>query len=190
MSKSPLHLPDLLARIDTVSEKVREAFGGLDTQQLNLRPEPGAWSVAQVLDHLIVINESYYPLVEKLRAGALHLSWATRWTFYVQRMGGLLLRSVDPARLRKMKTFPIWEPSTDSLPGDIVHTFLAHQEAFKSFLTACQDLLHQNALIHSPANRLVVYSLADAFRILVTHEERHLVQALEVLEQLRMQERS
>jgi len=185
MSKPPLHLPDLLDRIDAVSEKVRTAFHGLDAERLNLRPGPGVWSVAQVLDHLIVINESYYPLVEKLRAGDLHLSWATRWTFYVQRMGSLLLRSVDPARRRKMKTFPIWEPSADPLPGDIVPTFLAHQEAFKAFMRSCQDLMQENAVIHSPANRLIVYSLADAFRILVTHEERHLAQALEILDQIR-----
>lgn len=180
MSPDPDFLPALHRRLDAVSEAIRSQFGDAPDELLNLRPGPDAWSVAQVLDHLQVINRSYYPLVEKYRQGRLHLPWLARFRFWSRQMGRLLLQSVDPSRRRKMKTFPIWEPAPDDLPAGAIARFLEHQEEFKTFMTGCRDLLAQEVVIHSPANRMISYSLADAFSILVTHEERHLQQAREI----------
>lgn len=180
MSLDPDLLPALIRRLDAISDAIRSQYGDVPDELLNRRPAPDAWSIAQVLDHLQVINRSYYPLVEKYRHGRMDLPWLARFRFWSRQMGRLLLQSVDPSRRRKMKTFPIWEPAPDGLPPGAVARFLEHQEEFKAFLLSCRDLLEQGAIIHSPANRLISYSLADAFRILVTHEERHLKQAREV----------
>lgn len=42
------------------------------------------------------------------------------------------------------------------------------------------DLIQQGAIISSPANRNIVYTLETAFDIIVAHEQRHLEQAREI----------
>lgn len=92
----------------------------------------------------------------------------------------VILNSVQPDRKRKMKTSPLWEPSASTIAGDILHTFEQHQETFKKLIADSSDLLDKGVVLSSPANKNIVYTLADAFEIMVTHEARHLEQAREV----------
>ncbi len=132
----------------------------------------------------MVVNRSYYPLVESLRAGELKLPWIAKVPFLVRSMGNLILKSVQPDNRRKVSTFTVWEPRSSGLPYDQVHLFEEHQQELKKFMTSCQDLLDQGALIYSPANRRIVYKLEVAFDIMVAHEARHLQQAYGLLELL------
>ncbi|MEJ7615904.1 MAG: DinB family protein [Pyrinomonadaceae bacterium] len=45
-------------------------MGGLSARQLNWKPSPEQWSIGQCLDHLMNTNKQYFPLIEKLVAGA------------------------------------------------------------------------------------------------------------------------
>ncbi|TVP47418.1 MAG: DinB family protein [Gemmatimonadales bacterium] len=168
-------------RIASVSVAVKRDFGQLDARQLNARPPSGGWSVAQNLDHLIRLNESYWPVVEELRRGEHRPPFTARLPFLPQSLGRMLLKGVQPDRKRKMRTFPVWEPADEEIPGDIVPRFLAHQEELRSLIASCGDLVEGQAVISSPANRQIVYPLDAAFDIIVAHEERHLAQAREAL---------
>ncbi len=166
--------------LDDLTARFTQAFGELNARQMNWKPGPAIWSIAQNIDHLIVINTTYFPMVESLRAGTLHLPWWSRWKGAVTWFGNLIYNSVEPLRKRKMKTFPVWEPAQSDLPADILERFTNHQKAFKTFLLDCRDLVDAGAVIHSPANKNIVYTLERAFEIIVQHERRHLEQALEV----------
>lgn len=172
---------DWLRRIDQTTQKAQEAFSALTPEALNRKPAPDAWSIAQCLDHLIVTNLTYWPVIQQLHAGAYRTPWHGRFGFLTRFFGNIVLGSVQPDRRRKMKTFPIWEPAQSDLPGDIVARFANHQSELKELIRSSEDLLAGGTVISSPANRIIVYKLATAFDIIVTHEERHLEQALEVL---------
>ncbi len=172
---------DWLRRIDQTTQKAQEAFSALTPEALNRKPAPDAWSIAQCLDHLIVTNLTYWPVIQQLHAGAYRTPWHGRFGFLTRFFGNIVLGSVQPDRRRKMKTFPIWEPAQSDLPGDIVARFVSHQSELKDLIRSSEDLLAKSAVISSPANWIIVYKLATAFRIMVAHEERHLQQALEVL---------
>ncbi|MBI5914753.1 MAG: DinB family protein [Bacteroidetes bacterium] len=49
-----------------------DALGQLTVEELNSKPNATTWSVGQVIDHIIKVNESYYPIVEQLWAGIRH----------------------------------------------------------------------------------------------------------------------
>lgn len=170
-----------LRQIDQTTQKAQDAFGTLATEALNRKPAPDAWSIAQCLDHLMVTNQTYWPVVQQLRAGTYRTPWHARFGFLTRFFGNIVLGSVQPDRRRKMKTFPIWEPAQSDLPGDIVARFVNHQNELKELIRSSEDLLAGGTVISSPANRIIVYKLATAFDVIVTHEERHLQQALEVL---------
>ena len=98
--------------------------------------------------------------------------------------GTTVLNAVKPEQKKKIKTFPIWEPSTSNIPGDILERFIAHQNELKTQIAESGDLLKNAAIISSPANRNIVYRLETAFDIIVTHEYRHLDHSDTVLNQL------
>lgn len=170
------------SRIDKTTAEVSRRFGSLSPEQLNLKPSPDTWSIAQNLDHLIVINSSYVPVIQAIRDNSLSLPFVAKWGFWAKFCAKMVLKSVNPERQKKMDTFPIWEPSPVVLPDNIIQLFTDHQEALKNLISESKDLISAGQVISSPANKNIVYSLENAFEIIVTHEERHLNQATEVLE--------
>lgn len=169
--------PDWIARIDQTTARFKAAFGEWDADRLNWKPAPQTWSVAQILDHLITINKTYFPVMEKLRKGEMKLPFLARQRFMVALSSRMVLKSVQPETKRKMNTFPIWEPSASQIPASIVSDFSLHQEEMKTLISGAMDLVEQKGLISSPANQFIVYTVGTAFEIIVTHEERHLAQA-------------
>ena len=53
----------------SISDEFQTLFGQLNQDQLNWKANAETWSIAQNIDHIIRINESYYPLIEDLKAG-------------------------------------------------------------------------------------------------------------------------
>jgi hypothetical protein len=81
-----------------------------------------------------------------------------------------------------MKTFPIWEPSTSHVIADILNRFQNHQNELAKKIEDAKEDVANGVVISSPANKNIVYKLETAFDIIVSHEQRHLEQAREVLQ--------
>jgi hypothetical protein len=171
--------------LENASQQFEAEFGKLNAKQLDWKPNPETWSIAQNMNHLITINESYYPAVHAVRDGSYKRPFWGRFGFYRKMMGDFILKSVQPDRKKKIKTFLIWEPGSSDLGADILPRFLKHQQEMAQFIASCEDLLEAGAAISSPASRVIVYNLETAFDIITQHEFRHLAQACEILELLR-----
>lgn len=168
-------------RLDKINYAVSETFGGLSGEQLNWKPNTSTWSIAQNLDHLIRVNESYYPVLQALQEGKYRTPFLGRFGAFVFLFGRMILSAVEPERKRRMKTMALWEPSASAITDDIVVRFGRHQQELISWLNRSQEFVRSGVVIASPANANIVYKLSTAFEIIVTHEERHLAQAREVL---------
>lgn len=171
-----------LEDINRNTNLVQELFSKIPDQQLNFQPNSQSWSIAQNLEHLIVINESYYPILNELHSHEYSAPFQAKFKFLVNFFGSFVLKSVEPSRRKKMKTFPIWEPMNSSVSHGIIERFIQHQEELKKAIEAAAPLISNEVVIHSPASRLIVYKLATAFDIIVAHESRHINQAKELLE--------
>lgn len=169
-----------LQQIDDVTNSVQEEFQILSHDQLNWKPNADTWSIGQVIDHLIVINKTYFPILDQLKKGSYKLIWLGKVDFIVRFFGNFILGSVNPDRKKKMKTLPIWEPTQSDVDPDIISKFVEQQALLKESIQNSSALLENGAVISSPANRVIVYKLDRAFEIIVTHERRHLEQAREL----------
>jgi len=168
-------------RIDDITNSFNNEFGKLTVQQLNWKPTEQVWSVAQNIEHLIIINETYYPTIKAIREGNYKIPSYGKISFIVYFFGKILLNAVHPYGRKKMKTFPIWEPSKSEISVTILERFGKHQSELKKMITNCEDLLLQGQVISSPANKIIVYKLETAFNIIVVHEQRHFEQAKKIL---------
>ena len=169
-----------MPQIDEITNNFKKTFGSLSLEQLNWKPNSTTWSIAQNIDHLIVINSTYYPMIEEVRNGTYKLPFLGKFNFMVSFMGRTILKSVQPDRKKRMKTFPLWEPAKTDFKDNILATFENHQTELKKLIAASEDLLQKGTVISSPANRNIVYTLETAFDIIITHERRHYEQAMEI----------
>ncbi|MBP7272631.1 MAG: DinB family protein [Saprospiraceae bacterium] len=172
-----------LAALDATTQAVTQQFSSLSQSELNWKPNAESWSIAQNIDHLIVINESYFPILKALHQQQYKVSFLGKIGFITDFMGNFILKSVEPSRKQKIKTFPVWQPQTGSINGDIIKKFVQHQTMLKQQIVDALPLLQKGTVVASPANKNIVYTLDKAFEILITHEQRHLAQAQEMWSQ-------
>ena len=170
----------LLHQLHAVTADVESAFGSLTPDQLNWKPSPSEWSIAQCLEHLIVINGSYFPVFERVERGQFTPTFKERLPLLPRVFGPLVLKAVSPESPRRYKAAAPFQPSSSALAGDIVARFVTHQQEVARHLEAAAGLHPERLVITSPVASFVTYSLLDAFRILVAHEQRHLAQARRV----------
>ncbi len=171
--------------LSDISRQSIDEFGSLTNEQLNWKPNSNTWSIAQNLDHLIVVNETYYPVLASLKAGTYSTPFIAKIGFMVSFLGKTVLKAVQPDGKKKMKTFPIWEPTTSNVIGDILNRFQSHQNELIQKLESAKELVEKGVVISSPANKNIVYKLETAFDIIVSHEKRHFEQAKEVLQMMK-----
>jgi hypothetical protein len=171
--------------LSDISRQYLSEFGSLTNEQLNWKPNSTVWSIAQNLDHLIVTNESYYPVLASLKAGTYKTPFIAKIGFIVSFLGKTVLNAVQPDRKKKMKTFPTWEPTASNVNSDILNRFQNHQIELIQKIDGAKELIEKGVVISSPANKNIVYKLETAFDIIVSHEQRHLEQAKEILRQFK-----
>jgi hypothetical protein len=59
--------------LDKITRSFQEAFGGLTIDELNWKPNAGTWSIAQIIHHLIIVNETYYPILQQVRENVYYI---------------------------------------------------------------------------------------------------------------------
>jgi len=167
-------------KLQSISSNINSEFGSMSSEDLNWNPGIEKWSISQIIEHIIKTNTSYFPIFDQLREGTFKTTFFGKIPFMTSLFGILILNSVKPDRKRKLKTLNIWEPSTSFISADIVVHFKKHQQQLIQKVESLKELLDKNIVIHSPANKYIVYTLDTSIEILVLHEERHLNQAREI----------
>lgn len=176
--------------IQSLSDAYEKLAGALGPELMHTRPHPDQWSFSEILAHLIVINESYYPSFKALKTGTYRSPFLSKMGFMVSFMGKEILKSVQPQTPKKIKTFPIWEPEQLEETPDILNRFLQHQMELIQEFEACAVLLPQNPVLYSPASKMIFYHLGTAFEIILSHEKRHLLQAKRLTEQFLLKQKA
>ena len=174
MSKSKTHISEL----EEITKGVKNSFSILEDDLLFKKPNAGTWSIAENLEHLIILNSSYFPIFEKVKKGTLQSAFISKIGFFTKMFGNMIYKSVSDGGKKKVKTFPLWEPKLYSDQDEpILEKFYDHQKILKQKIREIEPFLGKGIIIHSPANKIVVYSLDKALEIIVAHEKRHLEQA-------------
>jgi hypothetical protein len=176
------YLDDLLHEVSLITKKVQVEFGRLSAGQLNWKPAPDQWSIAQCLDHLIKANQQYFPLLEGVANGTRKKSFMEKLPVLPGFFGRLMLKTLDPSNEKKFKAPAIFKPITSQLPPSIVADFVQHQQDLTRLMRAVDRVAdHKKTIVSSPVSGLITFSLKDAISIIVVHEERHFMQAKRLL---------
>ena len=174
-------LSEVIAEAEQVRSAANAAFGALSSDQISWKPSPSEWSIAQCLEHLMLMNQPYFPQIEILLAGRRKASLWERVPLLPAFFGRLVLAAVQPGSKQKVKTRPAFAPVSSHTDIGILTRFSTHQGDLIRLMKATAELPIEKIIITSVVSPVVTYSLLDAYRILVAHERRHLQQAERVM---------
>lgn len=174
----PEDLAAIVAQLDAAEGDAARLVAGLDDAAGAWRPRPGAWSVAECLDHLAVINPVYLaPMRVALRAarerGALRRGPARPGLF-----GGLFARQMEPPVRQRVPAPGGVRPAGRPL-GQAWPAFRRSQGEVRALLRESADL-DLEVRFANPFLPGVRFRCQAAFLIVAAHGRRHLWQAWNV----------
>jgi len=175
-------LATILVEASLVADETKRVFGRLSGEQLNWKPGEGEWSIGQCFDHVVISNRPYVQIFEEILAGRRRQRVWERMPLLPRLFGRLLINTLRPDSGRRAKARPAFYPSSSHIAPAIIATFLEQQERLRRLMEASRELDLDGITITSPVLRFVTYSLMDACRIIVVHEQNHVVQAMRVME--------
>jgi hypothetical protein len=176
-------LETIVVAAEENSAAARELFSGLNNAQLNWKPAPEKWSIAQCLDHLTVTSrgfDGYFS--DALVRGRKKWPVTTGPAYRPSFIGGWLIKLVHPETGRNLTAPKIFRPSESSNIDEPLEKFLKQQGRFIEFVRETYGVDYNKTKLRSPVTPLMRYSLADAFVVTVVHGRRHLAQARRVRE--------
>ncbi len=170
----------MLNKCKEAIEKARLAFSDISGAQLNWKPAPEKWSIAQCLDHLVVSESSYFPELEKIITGTYRMKFWEKYSPFTGIMGRIMKDRLQELPKVKMKAPKKIQPSSSEIDTGIIEGYHKNLDRFLGFISNCRSIDLDKTIISSPITSVVTYSLRDAIQFLIQHEHRHINQAIRV----------
>ncbi len=152
-----------------------EQFYQLSLEQLNYRDATDSWSILECLEHLNLYGDFYLPEIEsKMKNSTSNASK----TFNSGWLGNYFAKSMLPReKLNKMKTFKDKNPIGTMLDKKCIDRFIDQQKVILGLLDMAVDKDLNKIKTTISISRWIKLRLGDTFRVLIYHNERHILQA-------------
>jgi len=170
--------------IENTREVINEAerYSQLSIDELNWKPDAEKWSVLECLEHLNRYGDFYLPEIQQRIQKANKLNGDQ--IFKSGLLGNYFANSMLPKeKLNKMKTFKSMNPAGSQLDISTLQKFIRQQKQMLDLLSQARaiDLVKTKTSIS--ISNWIKLRLGDTFRVVIYHNQRHIVQANKVLEQ-------
>ena len=176
----PADLQSILNELDRSDEEARQLVSGLSEAQLNWRPSPTAWSVAQCLAHLGQMNSVLTAALRTAVRQANKNSAMPRKPIQPGWFGRWFISQMEPPPRRKMKSPKQGIPEARKSKEEIMKAFVAAHDQVRSLVHEAQELDLNRIRFHNPFIGLLRYSVGTALLVIGAHDRRHLWQANQV----------
>lgn len=153
----------------------------LSEPQLDWRPAPPRWSVAECLNHLNVTAEKYLPRLEEMIAHGRAEGRVGRGPFRHPFIGNWFIRMLEPPPRRRLRVPGVFAPLPGRPAGSLLPEFRRLRAALLDLVAEADGLDLAALKTASPAARFFTLTLGQCFGALAAHDRRHLWQARQVV---------
>lgn len=176
----------LLRALDDAETDASRLAAGLTERQGQWRPAPGAWSIAECLDHLATANEVYLAAMQPAAERALSKRRHRRRPARPGFIGGWFVRALEPPVKKALrgKAPRSIQPRPSPALGESLQAFRRSQQRVREFVARFESIDLAGVRFVNPFVTGVRFSLATGLHVIAAHERRHLWQAHRVLERL------
>lgn len=180
MADLPADLQEILSALGDNDRRAEELVRGLDDERFNWRPDERSWSIAQCLDHLNVASRVYaVPMREALekarqkgadRRGPIQPGFLERW----------FVANLEPPPKRRLSAPRKIVPAASKGRAEVMEEWRRAQAEVRALLREAAGLDLNRARFANPFVPLIRFSVGTGFRVITTHERRHLWQGEKV----------
>lgn len=172
----PAALQALLDQIAACEADAERLLRGLDDDAVHRMPPGGGWSVAQCLQHLVLMNDFYlrgWPEAVReaaARAGpfkGLHPTLPGRW--FVQTM--------EPPYRMKGKAVAATQPTAPVSRESLLPSYVASHDTYRALVHAAATVDADRVVAPNAILPAVRMRLSTVLLIIPAHDRRHLWQA-------------
>jgi len=178
--KDESFIQSILQKGNDAAEKVNLNFSSISESQLNWKPSPQSWSIAQCLQHLMITHLAYFPVLKEVVEGTFKMNFWERSSPLTSFWGRIMKNQLQDQVKRKMKAPLKIQPTKSEYHIVLLDRYHENLEEFLDLISQCRNVDVDTTIITSPLLSIVTYNLRDAFQLLLQHEHRHLNQALRV----------
>ena len=147
---------------------------GLTDEQLNFKPDETTWSIADVVEHLAIVESTFGDMVQKTVAAGPNPTLKDSLVFTDEQ-----IMPVVTDRSNKVKTAKPFEPSGK---------FGSHEATVQAFLEKRKELIDYVKTtdddLRNRYNRELPFGIVDGVQLIMftaAHSERHVLQMEEVM---------
>lgn len=180
-------LSEILELLESAGAKVDRLLASVPEDRWHARPEPGAWSAAQCLEHLNITSEAYREPLRRALEEARALAGGVRFEgrYRCDPLGWFMASVVGPTpriggkRRGRVKAPAPFLPAGEPLRDEVVGEFRRHQAWLTEIVRECDGLPLRRVKVASVFVSSVGYNLYATLRVVARHQHRHLQQARE-----------
>lgn len=159
-------------------------FTSLSESELNQRRTPKSWSILECIEHLNLYGDFYIPEIKNRIENARH---PDRNEFQSSWLGNYFAESMLPGesgKLNKMKTFKEMNPLGKKLDVSVLTRFLDQQHQLLKLLEMARKVDLSKTKTSISISKWIKLRLGDTLRVVIYHNQRHMLQAKAVLNAL------
>jgi hypothetical protein len=171
----------------TIDAIFQEYFLTLTDNQLNWKPSAKSWSISECLEHIILSGQFYVEEIQKQFVKFIPEREPLDIDFHSGILGNFLAKSMKPGqkgKIRfKMKTMKRMEPGKSDINiRKLFNDFQVYQTNILSVIEKSRYYNINTIKVNSSIGRILKFKLGNALRFVVAHNQRHIQQAINVIQ--------
>jgi len=177
-----------LTGFQTIKRDAEALIHSAEEDVLNTAPAPDAWSAVQCLDHLNTAGWLLLTRMERRINDAKENGPFGEGPFRYGFVSRIMIRLMQPSSRLSIPAPPSYEPDARSTldPHAVTTEFLQLQDDFIACCQRSEGLDLRNVRVASPALPILSISLGAWYEATIAHEQRHLKQARDAVERVRV----
>jgi hypothetical protein len=171
---------DLLEQLDAIMLDRRSLCDMLSARQLNWRPAPRRWSIAQNLEHITLTFALYPVAIRRMLAEAKARKAAGGGRYREGFIARRVVASQEPPPGLRIRTTRRVDPGPDLDHETVLTRFDDTLEQLRALIVASDGVPLDHARMQSPFVPLLRFTLRQVLQLNLAHTRRHLWQARQV----------
>lgn len=175
--KATTHIQNSIQQCEKALKEVEGIIEGLNDDELNTQEAAGKWSILQCLKHLSIANQIY---VENIQKAYSKYPPQPEDLYRSHWKGDYFTKMISPREndvvKNKMKTIKSMDPQQALNPEETINEFFNTHRQLIELIRQSENYSLNRVKVPTALGALVKLRLGDAFRFLLGHLDRHLLQ--------------